>query len=280
MIRHTFQHISGIGEKTETALWKADIHSWQDVENGAKTGVSDRQRALILGALPDSEAAFAKGDPAFFLDRLPARLHWRMFRALRDRAVYLDIETTGGRMETDEITTIATWDGRKIRTYVRGENLGSFLQDLPPAPFFVTYSGKSFDIPVMERSFGVRLSHHPHLDLRHVLGSIGLKGGLKGVERKLGIARLESQGLDGLSAVRLWNRYCQGAEQEVLDTLLAYNIEDSVVLERLAVFAWNQLIGTTPFAETLRLPDPPVPASPFHADPAVTAWLRASGGDV
>ena len=59
-----------------------------------------------------------------------------------------------------------------------------------------------------------------------------MKGGLKGVEKQLGISR-ESEGVDGLEAIRLWNRYLYSADLEALETLLRYNLEDVVNLKTL-----------------------------------------------
>ena len=53
----------------------------------------------------------------------------------------------------------------------------------------------------------------------------GLYGGLKAVERKLGIPR-NVMGVDGSEAVRLWWRSEDDGDQGTLDTLLEYNRED------------------------------------------------------
>ena len=59
-----------------------------------------------------------------------------------------------------------------------------------------------------------------------------LKGGLKKVEQKLGIAR-DTAGMDGWMAVRLWWDYVNNDDKEALDTLLDYNREDVVNLRAL-----------------------------------------------
>ncbi len=56
-----------------------------------------------------------------------------------------------------------------------------------------------------------------------------LKGGLKGVERQLGIKR-QLTDVDGYMAVQLWWDYINNNNQESLQTLLAYNEEDVVNL--------------------------------------------------
>lgn len=53
----------------------------------------------------------------------------------------------------------------------------------------------------------------------------GLYGGLKAVERQLGIPRSLPH-LDGRDAMRLWAAYVDRGEEEALELLLRYNRED------------------------------------------------------
>jgi len=46
-------------------------------------------------------------------------------------------------------TFIALFDGRSIRTYVQGENLNRYADDIQDYRMLVTYNGKSFDVPYM-----------------------------------------------------------------------------------------------------------------------------------
>jgi uncharacterized protein YprB with RNaseH-like and TPR domain len=67
---------------------------------------------------------------------------------------------------------------------------------------------------------------------------IGYRGGLKAIERAMGIERSgETKGLTGRDAVRLWAQYMRGSDS-ALDTLLAYNREDVVNLEKLMEHAY------------------------------------------
>ncbi|NLT67642.1 MAG: exonuclease, partial [Acidobacteria bacterium] len=64
----------------------------------------------------------------------------------------------------------------------------------------VTYNGKCFDIPFIEYYFGIKLDC-AQIDLRYVLSSLGIKGGLKGCEKRLGIQRPPGmEELDGFFA--------------------------------------------------------------------------------
>jgi len=52
--------------------------------------------------------------------------------------------------------------------------------------------------------------------------------------------------IDGFFAVLLWNEYRKSGSQKALDTLLAYNVQDTVNLESLMVTAYNLKIKETP----------------------------------
>lgn len=204
----------------------------------------------------------------YFTENLPTSQHWRMFRDFHHSCAFLDIETTG--LSTfDEITTIALYDGKTIRHYVNGQNLDAFPSDIHEYRLLVSYNGKCFDVPFLENYFGMKLPQ-TDIDLRHVLRGLGIAGGLKNCEKKLGIRRQESGDIDGFVAVLLWHEYRRTQDQRFLETLLAYNIEDAVNLEALMVEAFNRNLTDTPFTD-LALAMPTPPPSPFRVDPGAVA---------
>src|SRR5437667_2585290 len=70
---------------------------------------------------------------------------------------------------------------------------------------------------------------------------LGFVGGLKSIESQVGIIRSEeTTGLGGFDAVRLWRAYGEG-DDDALDLLLEYNMEDVVNLEPLAELAYEGL---------------------------------------
>jgi uncharacterized protein YprB with RNaseH-like and TPR domain len=207
----------------------------------------------------------------YFADRLPSRELWRLFPDFRHQAAFLDIETTG--LAAPEITTIALYDGRRIRYYIHGHNLDRFPDDIRGYSLIITYNGKTFDVPLIESFFRIRLDQ-AHLDLRYVLKSMGYSGGLKHCERQAGISRGDLAGVDGWFAVLLWHDYQRTRNPKALETLLAYNIEDVVNLEKLMVLAFNRKIKglAHPLLSPLPAPDPP--ELPFSPDPATIDRLR------
>lgn len=272
MLHHTFCHIHGIGTKTERRLWEAGILNWGDWPDHPGISIPKRSRMEIPDIFETSLDALDKSDPNFFCDRLTNGDHWRIFPHFRSSTAYIDIETTG-LGENSEITTIALYDGNKVFYYVNGKNLEDFIEDINRYTVLVSYNGKGFDVPFLERFFKIKLDQ-AHIDLRFVLARLGFKGGLKGCEKQLGINRGALDGVDGYFAVLLWNRYEQYNDERALETLLAYNIEDTVNLERLLVEAYNRNLGKTPFYNQLSLPCPSEPVLPFIPDPACIERIK------
>lgn len=273
LIRHTFRHITGIGAKTEARLWKRGFLDWPSLLSTPCYRLPTRGNIDLAASIAESESAVNKRDPRYFESRLPARLHWRYFPEFRERTAYLDIETDGRDAYDGIITTIVLYDGETVRHYVHGRNLAAFPRDIAAYDVVVTYNGRCFDIPFIEAFFGIKLGL-TQIDLRFVLGGMGYRGGLKGCEAALGIDRGALRGVDGRFAVFFWREYMESGDASALETLLAYNAEDVLNLERLMVTAYNMQIARTPFAEECRLPEPAVPANPFHADGATLRRIR------
>ena len=133
-------------------------------------------------------------------------------------------------------------------------------------------------MPCIEACLDCRLPQ-AHLDLRYLLKSLGYTGGLKGCERALGMTRPGLEDVDGYFAVLLWAEYQQTGKEAALETLLAYNVEDVLTLERLAVLAYNCKLERTPFAGSRQLPQPKTAANPFRADQRLIGNIRGRLGD-
>jgi len=277
MLLNTFCHMPGIGTKTEERLWAEGIRSWRDACAGAPLPLSPARADAVRRQAEHSLGRLAQGDARYFADGLPANLHWRLFPEFHRSVAYVDIETTGLGGPGDYITAVALYDGRTVRTYVHGENLDEFVDAVRDYRLLVTYNGKTFDVPFIERYFGLALGH-AHVDLRYVLHSLGYKGGLKGCERQLGLERGDLEGVDGYFAVLLWRDYRRTGNRRALDTLLAYNVRDTVNLETLMVLAYNMKVRKTAFAETHPLPLPAAPDIEFAPDTPTIARIRREHG--
>jgi hypothetical protein len=266
MLRSTYLHIRRIGAKTERRLWSEGVRDWEEF---ARRAPRKSQRREIEA----SELALNRGDGAFFANRLPASERWRIFREFRDSAAFFDIETTGLDHRRDKITTIALFDGNKIRTYIRGENLENFPTDVSRYKLLGSYNGKCFDAPFCEAEFpGLRLDQ-AHIDLRFVLRALGYSGGLKNCERLLGLPRTPGlEDIDGFMAVQLWRLHEKG-DPRALPALLRYNVEDVVNLRWIMETAYNLALSRLPLeSPQIHISQKPEVNMPF--DPGIIGELR------
>ncbi len=260
MLKNTFCHIPGVGEKFERILWGKGILSWDSIGKSPSAG-----KLPFKSHLAESLCELEKGNPRYFADLLPAKEHWRLFTEFRHSTAYLDIETNGLGGPAAYITTISLYDGKSIHYYVKGKNLDDFKDDIKKYRMLVTFNGRCFDIPFIESYLDISIDH-AHIDLRFVLKDLGFSGGLKNCEKRLGIERGDLDGVDGYFAVLLWKEFRERRNRKALETLLAYNIQDVINLEPLMVIAYNLKLAGTPFLKSHRLPMPDSPETPFKAD--------------
>jgi uncharacterized protein YprB with RNaseH-like and TPR domain len=151
---------------------------------------------------------------------------------------YLDIETTGLSHRTDELTVVGifTDDGaRSTMTQLVGDEITviRLRKIFRGVTALYTYNGSRFDMPFIRNRLGVDLEKGlRHRDLMYDCWDRGLYGGLKAVERVLGLRR-KLPDMNGLDAVRLWHRYRATDDEEALTRLLEYNKEDVLNLKTL-----------------------------------------------
>ncbi len=244
-------------------MWEAGVRSWEESLDTGAAFLSGRRGETIRKYVAESAEELANGNTRYFARHLPSEEHWRLFPEFRDSIAYLDIETTGLGRPGDIITTAVIYDGHSVSCYVNGDSLQQFKSDIGKYRLLVTFNGKCFDIPFIERYFRIRV-RTPHIDLRYLLRGLGYRGGLKRCEHLLGLDRDELEGVDGYFAVLLWNDFKRSGDVRALETLLAYNIKDTVNLEMLMVMAYNMKLRETPFTGTHQLPLPAAPVFPFH----------------
>jgi uncharacterized protein YprB with RNaseH-like and TPR domain len=150
---------------------------------------------------------------------------------------YLDIETTGLHYSYSGLTVVGValadtdQPPSQVHQLVGDEISAEAIQAvLRPADCLYTYNGARFDLPFIRAKLGLDLFRQlRHVDLMFHCWRNQLKGGLKAVERRLGIERTLPD-VNGYMAVQLWWDYVNTGDLEALDTLLAYNREDVVNL--------------------------------------------------
>ncbi len=239
MLRETFLFLSGIGEQSEQKLWKQGIDSWAGFVSHPVKGISPRRKIIYDLTLRKCIAALENKDASYFAGLLQSREHWRVFDEFKEKPLYLDIETSG---YYGYVTVVGLYDGEETRSFVAGGSLTKeCLQEaIDDASSIITFNGSSFDLPVLMRAFGVKVSV-PHIDLRGVCQRIGLTGGLKAIEKQVGLARPEAvDGMTGEDAPYLW-RASRLGDEEAMEKLLLYNKMDIVNLKPLAELAVKAL---------------------------------------
>jgi len=279
MLENTFQHIKGIGPDTERKLWDCGITSWNRVLNNDEcmNNLQGSFKHRLIREISISHENLLNKNIHHFIENLPAKSIWRVFPNFRDKAVYFDIETTGLYDYDSYITTISLYDGEEIKYYINGINLEKFAEDIFNYDLLITYNGKGFDVPWVEKFFKIKLPH-AHIDLRFLLSSLGYKGGLKKIEKAFGIDRGDLDGIDGFFGIKLWFDYLENKNEKALETLLAYNIEDVVNLELLMILAYNKCLCETPFMGANKLPVIERPKIPYQPDMETVQQLLMSGG--
>ncbi len=226
----------------ERALWDRGCLTWSD----ALDGINDlpfgaASRDIVRMVLNKSFEALENREHQFFVHGLGLSHSWRAWPDFRDTCVYLDIETDGGR-SGDSITTIGIYDGQEFECFVKGQNLESFRDRISDFGMMVTFFGLGFDVPMILKRYPQLKLDQLHLDLCPTLREVGFKGGLKKIEKELGISRGEdTDGLSGRDAITLWRRYDRFGDERALKTLIAYNREDVVNLETLAQIAYDRM---------------------------------------
>jgi hypothetical protein len=168
-----------------------------------------------------------------------------LFEYFLKDACYLDIETTGLWRDKCKITTISIYDGKEMKTFIHGVNMDEKELSiyLNKYKMFITYNGIYFDMPFIENKFPSVHTHNKlHADLRWACRRVGLYGGLKKIEKEVGITRGDDlEGVDGLMAVRLWKKYEKYGNEDALKLLVKYNQEDVYNLEKLARIVMERL---------------------------------------
>lgn len=246
MLRNTFLHIPGVGKKTEKKLWKNKIRNWGDFfQRSNKVNISSNKRSKISNYLEKSIKCCNNKDYSFLIDNFPSKIHWRTYRELKEKGecCFLDIETTGLNKSKNKLTVVGIYNGRKSRSFIRGENLNAFPKVIKDYDLVVSFNGKRFDVPFLEEKFdNLEIRNNVfHIDLMYEMRKLGYSGGLKKIEKDLGISRSkETQGMGGYEAVVLWNKFKEG-NRDALKTLLEYNKEDIENLEYLMDFAFRNL---------------------------------------
>ena len=275
MLSHTFCYIPRKGRSFDRFKSARGLSTWQTVLEWEPEKKDLKKAALLKAAAEEACEHFVSRDLDYFAKGMPPSENWLLFPYFRDSVCYLDIETTGLGKDLDYTTVATIYDGSDVMVFTHGQNMHELPDVLERYKICVTFNGKCFDLPFLSSEFRREFDLY-HIDLRYVFASLGLKGGLKKLEKEFEISRGEWTDLNGYAAVLLWQWHQQGLKG-ALDTLTAYNILDTVDLEKLMVIAYNLKVAASGAEDVAPLPLPEDIAIPYEPDRAVIKKaLRAS----
>ncbi|OQW33012.1 MAG: hypothetical protein A4E19_06595 [Nitrospira sp. SG-bin1] len=247
MITSTFCLLPGIGRTTERRLWREGITTWSDfLSVSSVRGISACRKLLYDQGISEAQIRYTQNNARYFGLALPRQEQWRLYEWLRERVVYLDIETDS----IGQITIVGCYGHGRFTSFVRGESLDArhLAGELSQYDLLVTFCGTTFDVPMLLAQYPSLPLDQPHIDLCFVGRQLGYLGGLKAIEAQLDITRATHlQGLNGHDAVLLWNRWRRSHDENARERLLDYNEADCVNLERLADIFYCEMVHKLEF---------------------------------
>jgi uncharacterized protein YprB with RNaseH-like and TPR domain len=235
-LKQYIRHLPHIGPQREGELRLEGCSCWEDILGTHRplAGLDAGAWSDVRAAAERSLRALQEDDAGYFAARLPPQEQWRVLAQWFDKASFFDIETSG--LEADSIVTLVCCfhGGRPLR-FLAGENLDAFLDLLEEVKLLVSFNGASFDVPRVLDRFHIPALPCAHVDLRWLCHHAGWKGGLKKIEKALGLRRpSDLEGLGGAEAVFLWRAWAQARDARARRTLERYCAADTVMLKLLA----------------------------------------------
>ncbi len=238
MITNSFIFLERIGDKLEQNIWKNGIYDWDSFLRRKNIKGLARHRKLYYNRkILNARKALYNFDSSYFLELLPQAEMWRLYEFFKEDAVFLDIETTGLDRDNDDITVFGLYDGLNTKIMIKGINLdfNALKKELQKYKIIVTFNGASFDLPFIEKIYPGILPKIPNFDVKSVTDRLGLKGGLKYIEKLLGIKRTEIvDKFYGGDALTLWRMYRATGDDYYLNLLIEYNEYDIINLKIVA----------------------------------------------
>ena len=245
MLNASFCFSKFVSEDQERALWARGITSWELAKrhlDEVSAVLGGSRAGKLVESLHEAEAAVAKGDAAWLRATWPTKETWRLWAGWvkPEQIAFVDIETTGLTPGLDQITVIGLADGTgNARAFVAGrpqpgdEPLDKFREAIKAYKLVVTYNGDNFDLPFIEKHFkdhGFRFDV-PTLDIMWSARAIGLSGGLKDMEKQLGIVRTgDIAGMRGQDAIRDWGLWRTSGDLAAYKRLTTYCRADCINL--------------------------------------------------
>ena len=245
MITNSFIFLERITAAKEKKIWEQGILGWDDFLKADKIkGISGAAKKYYDRKIEETRWQLFDGNSSYFTSLMPQTEHWRLYDFFKEEAVYLDIETDG-LSDNCDVTMVGLFDGYDTKTMIRRMNLDwqMLRRELEKYKIVVSFNGSVFDLPFIRKRYGEVIPQLPHFDLRFGCSKIGLNGGLKIVEKELGIRRSNSgvEGMYGGDAAQLYRMWRGSGDEYYLRLLVEYNEEDVINLKQIAEHVYMQL---------------------------------------
>ncbi|MBI2665462.1 ribonuclease H-like domain-containing protein [Candidatus Woesearchaeota archaeon] len=238
MIKNTFVFLERISTKKEESIWKQGIKDWNDFLHAKKVkGISPKIKLYYDRRIREAQHALLENNSSYFLGKLPSVEMWRLYHYFREEEGFLDIEVDS----YGKIVLVGISNYYDSHFFVRGANLDNNLitKELSKYKMIITFNGSSFDLPKLRKQLGVDVII-PHLDLKPLCVNLGLKGGLKQVEKELHLNRPKH--LYG-NPVDLWKAFHASGDRDYLALLIEYNKEDIENLKGVVEWCYRDRSG-------------------------------------
>ena len=235
MIKNSFIFLEKIGKGKEEKLWKSGIRDWSEfLKQKDIKGIDRQKKEYYNRKIKEAQKALLDEDAGYFVNKLPKKEMWRLYNCFREECCYLDIEVDS----YGEIILVGISDYYNTKIFLKGINLEKeFLEkELNNYKLLVTFNGSSFDLPKLRKK-GIKIKM-AHIDLKPLCVNLGLKGGLKEVEKILRLKRPKH--LNG-NPVDLWKAFHASGDREYLELLVDYNKEDIENLKGVMDFVYKEM---------------------------------------
>ena len=236
MITNSFVFLEKISNRKEQSLWQQGIKTWDDFLKKEKIkGISSISKQYYNRKIKEAQEALLKNESSFFMGKIPSAEMWRLYDYFKEESCFLDIEVDS----YGKITVVGISNYYHTNTWVQGINLNKIeiQKELQKYKLIVTFNGASFDLPKLKKQMGIKITI-PHIDLKPLCVKLGLKGGLKEVEKILNLKRPPH--LYG-NPVELWKAFHASGDREYLELLINYNKEDVENLKLVMDWCYKEL---------------------------------------
>lgn len=239
MIRNSFIFLDKINKKTEQNLYKQGILSWDDFLKKDKIkGISKLRKSFYDKKIKEASSQLKEDNYIYLSKIFKNKNSWRLYDHFKEEACFLDIETISVSSTKSQLVLVGLYNGNETKTMIKDINL-DFKQlkiELDKFKMIITFNGNVFDIPYLNKCYKDIIKDKILLDLKVVCDQLKLKGGLKNIEKTLGIKRTNKivEDIKGGDPLTLFKMAKGSNNPYYLNLLIEYNKEDVVNLETIA----------------------------------------------